>query len=237
MARQQPAARKESRSKRDKQGADSGMGTKGHDDEVASYEKELAGYLQERIRPGLNRGSIPLLARSIAKEIARREHPNGASEDAGAEAEQSAEAEDQHSAEADSKPAEDDEQAEADDEQAEDDDEQAEADDEQAEADEEYSAEADEDEPEAGEEQVEEDGEDSADGDDEREEAVAAFEDEMQELQADLGEDWILRFSVQGEDVWLTAEKDDGSQRLEAPTAEVLLEAVALLNEAGGRST
>jgi hypothetical protein len=227
MAKQQP---QQSRSKRDEQESSADAGKNGHDEAVASYEKELAGYLQERIRPGLNRGSIPLLARSIAKEIARREHPNGASEDAGAEGEQSAEAEDQHSAEADSKPAEDDEQAEADDEQAEDDEDEPEAD-------EEYSAEADEDEPEAGEEQVEEDGEDSADGDDEREEAVAAFEDEMQELQADLGEDWILRFSVQGEDVWLTAEKDDGSQRLEAPTAEVLLEAVALLNEAGGRST
>ena len=89
MARQQPAARKQSPSKRDKQEA---TGTNGHDDEVASYEKELAGYLQERIRPGLYRGSIPLLARSIAKEIAHRERPNDASEDA--EAEQSAEAED-----------------------------------------------------------------------------------------------------------------------------------------------
>ena len=38
-----------------------------HDDEVASYEQELASYLQERIRPGLNRGAIPLLTRSIAK--------------------------------------------------------------------------------------------------------------------------------------------------------------------------
>ena len=44
----------------------------------------------------------------------------------------------------------------------------------------------------------------------------------MHELQAELGEDWILRFSVQGDDGWLTAEKDDGSQRLEAQTASVL---------------
>jgi hypothetical protein len=58
----------------------------------------------------------------------------------------------------------------------------------------------------------------------------------MHELQAKLGEDWILRFSVQGDDGWLTAEKDDGSQRLEAPTAAVLVEAVELLNEGGGRS-
>jgi hypothetical protein len=220
MARKQPVARTQSRATRDQHEADSGTGTNGHDDEVASYEQELAGYLQERIRPGLNRGAIPLLARSIAKELAHREHPNGASEDAEDEAEQSAEAEDQHSAEADSEPAEDDEPAEADDEQAE--------------ADEEYSAEADED-------QAEEDGESSADGDDEqsaeREAALSAFEDEMHELQADLGEDWILRFSVQREDAWLTAEKDDGSQRVEAPTAEVLVEAVELLNEAGGRST
>ena len=39
----------------------------------------------------------------------------------------------------------------------------------------------------------------------------------MHELQVELGEDWILRFSVQGDDAWLTAEKDDGSQRVEAP--------------------
>jgi hypothetical protein len=63
----------------------------GHDEEVASYEQELAGYLQERIKPGLNRGAIPLLARSIAKEIAHREHPNGTSEDAEVEDEDSAE--------------------------------------------------------------------------------------------------------------------------------------------------
>ena len=59
----------------------------------------------------------------------------------------------------------------------------------------------------------------------------------MDDLQAELGEDWILRFSVQGGDAWLTAEKDDGSQRVEAPYASVLAEAVELLNESGGRST
>ena len=59
----------------------------------------------------------------------------------------------------------------------------------------------------------------------------------MHELQAELGEDWILRFSVQGDDAWLTAEKDDGSQRVVAPTASVISEAVALLNEGGGRSS
>ena len=162
--RQQATAREQSRSKRDKPEADSDTGTNGRDDEVASYEKELAGYLQERIRPGLNRGSIPLLARSIAKEIAHRERPNGASDDA--------DVEDKHSAEA-----EDDEQAEADEEYS------AEAEeDEQAEVDGEDSAEADDD-------QAEADGEDSAEADDEesaeREAAVSAFEDEMHELQAD----------------------------------------------------
>ena len=148
--------------------ADPGTGHNSHEEEVARYEQELAGYLQERIKPGLNRGAIPLLARSIAKEIAHREHPNGASEDAEADDEHSAEADDEHSAES---------------------------------------------------------------------EAAPDFEADMHELQAELGEDWILRFSVQGDDAWLTAEKDDGSQRVEAPTASVLSEAVELLNEHGGRST
>ena len=58
----------------------------------------------------------------------------------------------------------------------------------------------------------------------------------MQDVQADLGDEWILRLSVQGDDAWLTAEKDDGSQRLEAPNVAVLVEAVELLNESGGRS-
>jgi hypothetical protein len=147
---------------------DPGTGQNGHEEEVARYEQELAGYLQERIKPGLNRGAIPLLARSIAKEIAHREHLNGAFEDDEVDDEHSTEADDEHSAES---------------------------------------------------------------------EAPPDFEAEMHELQAELGEDWILRFSVQGDDAWLTAEKDDGSQRVEAPTAAVLSEAVGLLNEGGGRST
>jgi hypothetical protein len=158
------------------QEADPGTGQNGHEEEVARYEQELAGYLQERIKPGLNSGAIPLLARSIAKEIAHREHPHGASEDA--------EVDDAHSAEAVDEPS--------------------------GEADDEDSAES---------------------------EVPPDFEDEMHELQAELGEDWILRFSVQGDDGWLTAEKDDGSQRVEAPTASVLCEAVEVLNEGGGRST
>ena len=139
--------------------ADPGADQNGHEEEVAKYEKELAGYLQQRIKPGLNSGAIPLLARSIAKELAHREPPNGAS--------QPDEAEDKPSAE---------------------------------------------------------------------NEASSDFEDDMHELQAELGEDWILRFSVQGDNGWLTAEKDDGSQRVEAQTAAVLCEVVGLLNDGGGRS-
>ena len=112
-----------------------------NEQEVAKYEQELADYLLERIKPGLNSGAIPLLARSIAKEIAHREHPNG--------------------------------------------------------------------------------GEDSAES-----EEAPDFEADMRELQADLGKDWILRFSVHGDDAWLTAEKDDGSQRVDAATASELLEEV-----------
>jgi hypothetical protein len=176
------------------QKADVGTGQNGHEEDVAKYEKELAGYLQERIKPGLNSGAIPLLARSIAKEIAHREHPNSASEDAEAEDKSIAEAEDEPTAEADDEPTADEPGDEADEPTAEADDEDAES------------------------------------------EPSPDFEADMRELQAELGEDWILRFSVQGDDAWLTAEKDDGSQRVEAPTASVLSEAVGLLNEGGGRS-
>src|SRR3954468_9480171 len=63
-------------------------------DEVAKHEQELAEYLQERIKPGLNRGAIPLLARSIAKEITNREQLDGGSEDAEADDQPAAEAHD-----------------------------------------------------------------------------------------------------------------------------------------------
>src|SRR4051812_11145787 len=43
----------------------------GSADGGAVDEQELASYLEERIKPGLNRGAIPLVARSIAREIAR----------------------------------------------------------------------------------------------------------------------------------------------------------------------
>jgi hypothetical protein len=197
------------------QQAEPGSGQNGHDAEVAKYEKELAGYLQERIKPGLNSGAIPLLARSIAKDIAHREHPTDASADAEAAEEPDADAEDESSAKPDDEPsAESDEETEAET----DDETEAEADDEtDAEGDEESSAEAD-DEPSA------------------ESEEPSDFEADMHDLQAELGEDWILRFSVQGDDAWLTAEKGDGSQRVEAPTAEVLSEVVGRLNESGGRS-
>jgi hypothetical protein len=57
----------------------------------------------------------------------------------------------------------------------------------------------------------------------------------MRDLQANLGDDWILRVSIQGDDAWLTAEKDDGTQRVEARAAAVVAEVVELLNERGGR--
>jgi hypothetical protein len=150
------------------------MTDNGREEELARYEQDLTGYLQTRIKPGLNRGSIPLLARSIAKEIARHEFGNGASDIAT---------------------------------------------DEDDELDEEPGAEAD-----------DQTGDDE---DDEDLDLVTALHD----LQADLGEDWILYYSIQGDDTWLTAEKDDASQRVEAPNASVLSKAVKVLNQGGGRST
>jgi hypothetical protein len=122
----------------------------GYEEELAEYETQLAHYLQERIKPGLTANTIPLVARSIAKEIARREVPEG--------------------------------------------------------------------------------GGGSGNGP-----APPAFEAEMRELQAELGEDWILRFSVQGDDGWLTAEKQDASQRVEAPDAMGLIPIEEAINEDGGR--
>jgi hypothetical protein len=146
-------------------------------EDTAAFEKELASYLQQRIKPGLNSGAIPLLARSIAHDIANREelediiasHSQSQSGGGGSSSEDKSES-----------------------------------------------------------------GEQNGSGE---EEQPLDFEAEMHDLQSELGEDWILRFSVQGEDEWLTAEKNDGSQRIEAPTAAVLSEAVALINEGGGRSS
>jgi hypothetical protein len=130
----------------------------GYERELTEYETQLAQYLQEKIKPGLSSSTIPLVARSIAKEIARREPPES---------------------------------------------------------------------PE---------GEGVADG--ERQDGGSKppdFETEMHELQAELGEDWVLRFSVQGDDAWLTAEKPGEDQRVEAPDAQGLLSIVEAINEGGGR--
>jgi hypothetical protein len=133
----------------------------GYERELAEYEKQLAQYLQEKIKPGLSRTTIPLVARSIAKEIARREPPEA---------------------------------------------------------------------PEPPEGQGGPEGE-RRDGGGE----PPDFEAEMRELQAELGEDWVLRFSVQGDDAWLTAEKEAEGQRVEAPDAQGLVPIVEAINEGGGR--
>src|ERR687895_342283 len=102
--------------------------------EENGYETQLAQYLQEKIKPGLSRSTIPLVARSIAKEIARREPPEPPEGQGGAE-----------------------------------------------------------------------------------------------------GEQGILRFWVRGDDAWLTAEKPDEDQRVDAPGAQGLLPIVDAINEGGGR--
>jgi hypothetical protein len=130
----------------------------GYERELAEYEKQLAQYLQEKIKPGLSRSTIPLVARSIAKEIARREPPEPPEGQGGAEGERT---------EGGGKPPD--------------------------------------------------------------------FEAEMHELQAELGEDWVLRFSVQGDDAWLTAEKEAEGHRVEAPDAQGLMPIVEAINEGGGR--
>jgi hypothetical protein len=207
---EQTAARKRSRSKREKQ----------PEDDVAKYEQELASYLLERIKPNLNSGAIPLLARSIAKDIAHREHPNGGTPEDESKDKSQAEGEDESKAKA-----EDESKAEEEDE---------------SKAEEEDESKAEEEDEATAEGGDEGEDEPSAEGEDEESaesEPPPDFEADMRELQAELGEDWILRFSVQGDDGWLTAEKDDGSQRIEAPDAAVLVEAVALLNERGGRTS
>ena len=77
MANQKSASTKRARFKRgDRKRADRGTSQHGNGGEAATYEQELAHYLQERIKPGLKRGSIALLARSIAEEIAHQ-RPDG----------------------------------------------------------------------------------------------------------------------------------------------------------------
>jgi hypothetical protein len=167
---------------------------------AGTYEDELAEYLQERIKPNLNRGAIPLLARSIAKELAQRKRPDDESE----ETMSNDEPRDKTDEEYEDEP--------RDDEEVEDE-----------ELDEEPEAEDDED--------VDDEEEPEAEG--EADDPVAAFEEEMHQLQEDLGDEWIVRSSVQNDEAWLTAEKEDGSQHVEGPTADVLREAVELL-EGGG---
>ena len=217
MAKQQTATRKKSRSRHENQHeGDRDQGKTGHEEAVERYEQELAGYLQERIKPGLNRGAIPLLARSLAREIANREHPGGASEDVDVEDEFDGEEGDEPEDEA-----EDEFDAEEDDEP-------------EGEAEDEFDADEDD--------ELDDEAEDESEGreDDEPDAQAKAppdFEADMHDLQAELGEDWIVRFSVQGDEGWLTAEKEDGSQHVEATTASALIDAVELINEAGGRST
>ena len=121
----------------------------GYEEQLADYEKELARYLQARIKPGLSSSAIPLVARSIAKEIVARELPEG--------------------------------------------------------------------------------GDGSNGGGD----PAPDLEADMHELQAKLGDDWILRFSVHGKDRWLTAEKQDSSQRVEAATAEQLVRIAEAIDDQG----
>jgi hypothetical protein len=238
MAKQENPTRKASRSEREKRReADNGNGSDApKTDGSESYEKELAAYLQERIRPGLNRGSIPMLARSIAKEIAKRDHPNGTPDQSAEDDEVTAEgAEDEAAVEAEGEDAADAEGDDDADAEGDDDEVAAEAEDEDVaededEDDDEAVAESDEEDEDVG-----ESDEDDAETEDEEDEAPTAFEEDMYELQAEFGDDWIVRFSVQNDAGWLTAERADGSHRLEAPTADVLREAVALLNERGGR--
>ena len=183
MANEQPATSKRARSRRDDQTEDGRRRSRNGDGEAAAtYEQQLVHFLQERIKPGLSRGAIRLLTRSVAKRVAHPrpgEDPDAAGEPSGQE--------------------DDDVREEVDDDDA------------RGEANDDFSDEEDADE--------------------------RSLEDEMRGLQANLGDDWILRVCVQGDYAWLTAEKDDGSQRVEAPAADLLAEVVALLNESGDRSS
>ena len=128
----------------------------GYEQALAEYQSELARYLQERIKPGLNAGAIALLARSIAQDIAQQEAPQALDDGNGA---------------------------------------------------------TDRDAP----------TEDEAQGSD--------LEARMHDLQSELGPDWILSVSVQGQRGWLTAEKEDASQHVEASDAEGLVGIVHTINE------
>ena len=196
---------------------------------LAAYEKDLAGYLQERIKPGLRSSAIPLLARSIAKDLARRQPP-ASSEGEGVHADE--ERPDAHADEERPDAHADEERPDA---QADEEGPDAQADEERpdAQADEEREAQevpdaqADDEQPDA----QADDEQPDAQADDEQPD----FEAEMHELQTELGDEWILRFSVQGGNGWLTAERQDGTQRVEAPDAERLVTIVDAITEGGGR--
>jgi hypothetical protein len=161
MAERQRTARKQSRSERDDDERSDADRNAAEDSGGAVDEQELASYLEERIKPGLNRGSIPLLARSIAREIAQDQYRD--EDDDGGDA-------------------------------------------------------------------------DTDDADDADDDGPVDLESDLHELQRRLGEDWTLYFAVRGDESWLTAEKDDVSQRIEAQDAGVLVKAVKLLSTGGGRS-
>jgi hypothetical protein len=200
MANEQPATSKRARSRRDDQTEDGRRRSQNGDGEAAAtYEQQLVHFLQERIKPGLSRGAIRLLTRSVAKRVAHPrpgEDPDAAGEPSGQE--------------------DDDVRDEVYDDdvvrgEADDDLDDEEDDDVRGEADDDFS--------------------DEDDG------SERSLEDEMRDLQSHLGDDWIVRVCVQGDYAWLTAEKDDGSQYVEAPAADVLAEVVELLNVSGGRSS
>ena len=132
----------------------------GYEQALSDYQKELAHYLQERIKPGLNAGAIAMLTRSIARDIAEQEPPAA---------------------------------------------------------------------PDDGEATTDRDAPTNGDG------PAPDFEADMHDLQAELGPDWILRFSVHGHNRWLTAEKHDASQHVEAPDAEGLVKMVNAVNENAAR--
>ena len=232
MANEKSASTKRARFKRgDRKRADRGTSQNGNSNVATSYEQELTRYLRDRIKPGLTRGSTALLARSIAKEIAHQ-RPD---EDADVAGEPSDEQVDDVRDEVDD----DDVRGEADDDVRDE-----EAGDVRGEGDVDVSDEEDEDvrggaddEPDDGEEDDDVQAETDDDFSDEEDGNEVSLEDELRDLQASLGDNWILRVSLQGEDAWLTAEKDDGSQHVEARAAHVLAEVVELLNESGGRAS
>lgn len=184
----------------------------GSEQALADYEKDLAAYLQERIKPGLSSSAIPLLARSIAKEITRREPPEMPDEDSQDDEGPDLQADEGPDSEAD----EEEPDSQADEGQP--------------------DSEADEEEPESEPDEEEPDSEaDKEESASEADEEQPDFEANMHELQADLGDEWVLHFSVHGDDGWLAAEKQDGTQRVEAPDARGLITIIDAIDECGGR--